>query len=185
MSSFDKDKFETGFKPKLNELEKIQAAELHSLVEKFRASDSLKGTTFYDHRNEMRMRHFKDILDLATHALIGSIPFKSKIDEEETNEFKEILKEIFTSFWEHEQNSLKSIMVSYDETVNTYEKNLNAVFNSALELLPLKIKNHNKYIKIGNAADIVYEKPWKKYSALIVIGFVVVILCIIVLYLII
>jgi len=191
MGSFDKEKFETSFNPKRFELEKIQSTELRSLIEKNRLTNTLDTSAFYDRRIEMKMRHFKDIIDLATHTLTGSIAFKTKIEDDDKKDFEAILKEIYSNYVEHEKNSIKAAMVSYGnvidsdiitESVKTYDKQLGAVMTTALEMLPTKIINHNNNLKLGSGAEVKIEASWKKYSALILIGIVVVIICLIVLY---
>jgi hypothetical protein len=194
MGSFDKEKFEASFNPKRFELEKIQSSELRSLIDKHRSTNTLDTSSFYDRRIEMKMRHLKDIIDLATHTLIGSIAFKTKIEDDDKIDFEAILKEIFSNYVEHEKSSIKAAMVSdgnvidsdiVTESVKAYEKQLGAVMSTALEMLPTKIINHNNNLKLGSAAEVKVEASWKKYSALILIGIVVVVVCLIVLYLII
>jgi hypothetical protein len=190
MGSFDKEKFEGGFNPKKRELEKTQTKEVSALLDKDKLADTLNFSIFFDRRIEMNKRHYKDIIELAIYSLIGSIPFKIKIDDDDRKTFKEILKEISTSYLEQEKNSLKTAMVSYGYTIDSaivtesiteYEKQLTAIKISAMELLPVKIKDHND-IKPGSGTEVETEQAWKKYSTLIIIGIIIVVICVAVLF---
>ena len=193
MGSFDKDKFDSGFLPKKYELEKTQASELRSLIDKYKSANKLGSSEFYDRRMEMKKRQFKDFIELAINSLIGTIAFKTKIDDGDIKTFEGILTELSTSYVEHEKVILKTAMISYGntddspivtETVKAYEKQLTAIKISTLEQLPIKITNHENNVKIGSAGEFKNEGSWKKYSALIIIGIVIIIICVIVLYLI-
>ena len=191
MGSFDKEKFETGFLPKKYELEKTQASELRSLIDKYKSLNKLGSPEFYDRRIEMKKRQFKEFIELAINSLIGTIAFKTKIDDGDIKTFEEILTELSTSYLEHEKAILKTAMISYGntddspivtETVKAYEKQLSAVRISTMEQLTIKITNHENNVKIGSAGEFKNEGSWKKYNALIIIGIIVVVLCITVLY---
>jgi hypothetical protein len=190
MGSFDKDKFEGGFNRKKRELEKTQTKEVSALLVKNKLADTINFSSFFDRRIEMNKRHYKDIIELAIYSLIGSIPFKIKIDDDDRNAFEEILKEISTSFLEQEKCSLKAAMVSYgnsidsnivSESIKEYEKQISDVKISAMELLTVRITDHNN-IKSCSGGEVENEQAWKKYSALIIIGIIIVIICVVVLF---
>jgi hypothetical protein len=190
MASFDKEKFNNGFNLKKFQLEKNQAAEMRSLIDINRSSGTLDSTSFYDQRIEMKKRHFKDIIELTINSLIGSIPFKAKIDEEDGKAFEEILKEISSAYVEREKSTFKVAMVSYGHTLDsqfvaeslkTFEKQLIAVKTGLLDNLQIKITDHNN-IKSNRIGDVEKGQKWKKYTALIIIGLIIVIICIAVLY---
>lgn len=190
MSSFNKEKFESGFNPKKYELEKTQAAELRTLIEESKLANTLGSSAFYDRRIEMKKQHYKDLIELAILSLVGSLPFKIKVDDGDRKAFEEILKELSTSYLEREKASLKAAMVSYGNTIDSaiviesvkaYEKQLTAVKISTLELLTVKITDHNSG-KFGSDIEVDKGSHWKKYSVLIIIGIVSVVLIATVLY---
>jgi hypothetical protein len=192
MGSFDREKFYSGFNYKKFELEKIQAAETRALINKNGAADILDSSSFYDQRIDLKKRQFKDLIELAIYSLVGSIPFKSGIDEEDGKAFNEIVIDISKGFLDHESDILKTSMVSrgntidsakVTETLKAFEKQLNTVRSNTLELLPVKINEHNK-IMPGSGGEVEKGQKWKKYSALIIIGIIVIIICAVVLYLI-
>jgi hypothetical protein len=193
MGSFDKEKFYSGFNYRKFELEKEQAAETRALVNKNSAANALDSSSFYDLRIELKKRQFKDLIELAIYSLVGSIPFKARIDEEDRKAFNEILLDVSKGFIDRESDIFKASMVSHGNTIDgakvteslkAFEKQLIAVRINTLELLPLKITEHNN-IKPGSTGEIEKGQKWKKYSALIIIGIIVVIICAVVLYLII
>ena len=190
MGSFDKEKFDSGFNSKKFELEKTQSAEMRALIDKYKSANKLGSSEFYDRRIEMKKRHFKDIIELAIYSLVGSIPYKIKIDDDDRKAFEEILKDISTSYLEREKSSIKAAMVSYGntidsaivtESVKTYEKQLTAIKISTLELLPIRIADHNN-MKSGGLVHADKGGAWKKYTVLIIIGIIIVAICIAVLY---
>jgi hypothetical protein len=191
MSSFNKEKFESGFLPKKYELEKNQSSELRLLIDKYKSANELGSAEFYDRRIELKKRQYKDFIELAINSLIGTIAFKIKIDDEDKKAFEEILTEISTTYIEHEKSSLKAAMVSYGntidsilvtETLKAYEKQLASVKISSMEHLSMKIANHEHNVNIGSLDEVKKEVSWKKYSVLIIIGIITVAICIAVLY---
>jgi hypothetical protein len=189
MGSYNKDKFSSKFNPKKYELEKSQSSELRVLIEKHKSAGTLGSSAFYDQRMEMRKKHFRNFIELAINSLTGSILHKTKIDEEDKNAFEKELSEISTSFIEREINSLKAVMVSYGnlidstivmESAKAYEKQLTAVKIDTIKLLAVKIEKHNNgEFGSGNTRK---ESSWKKYRALIIMGFIIAVICVIVLY---
>lgn len=191
MGSYNRDGFSDKFNPKKYELEKIQSAELRVLIEKHKSAGMLGSSAFYDQRMEMRKKHFRDFIELAINSFIGSIYNKTKIDDEDKNAFEKELNEIATSFIEREINSLKAVMVSYGnlmdstvviESAKAYEKQLATVKTDTIKLLSGKIAKHNS--REFSSANAKKESPWKKYIALIIIGTIMTVICATILYLI-
>jgi hypothetical protein len=191
MGSFNKEKFESGFNPKKFELEKTQAAELRAFIENAKTAKTFGTSAFYDRRIEIKKKQFKDFIELAILSLVGSIPFKIKIDNEDKEAFEKILNELSTSYLELAKNSMKASLVSYGNTIDSvivtesvkaYDKQLTAVKISTLQILPAKIADHNSG-KFGSEVEIESGNRWKKYSVLIIIGIILVAVCVSVLYL--